>query len=100
MKTILDEIVDQKRIEILEKQKINSIEDFKTWVDYCTADVYKELGIETPFSAPQTHRLAFMNDWVTNDNFQQSPQEEDSINYIMAPLLRDDHSKIYSTDFI
>ncbi|MBO6212402.1 indole-3-glycerol phosphate synthase TrpC [Algoriella sp.] len=29
MKTILDEIVDQKRIEILEKQKINSIEDFK-----------------------------------------------------------------------
>ena len=77
-----------------------SIEDFKTWVDYCTADVYKELGIETPFSAPQTHRLAFMNDWVTNDNFQQSPQEEDSINYIMAPLLRDDRSKIYNTDFI
>ena len=29
MKTILDEIVAQKRVEILEKQKIQSIEDFK-----------------------------------------------------------------------
>ena len=29
MKTILDEIVAQKRIEILEKQKTQSIESFK-----------------------------------------------------------------------
>lgn len=74
--------------------------DFKTWVDFCTADVYKTLELVPPFEAPETHNLPFMKDWINNDNFQQSPQEEASINYIMAPLIRDDSDKMYSCEGI
>ncbi len=74
-------------------------DDFKSWVDVCAAEVYTELGIPVPFVVPETHRLGYMNEWVVNDNFQQSPQEEDSINYIFGPLIRDDRDKIYPINF-
>ncbi len=76
-----------------------TVADFKSWVDVCTADVYKTLDLEVPFTVPEKHTLTFMDEWINNDNFQQSPQEEDGINYIMAPLLRDDQDKIYAINF-
>ena len=75
------------------------IEDFETWVRYCAADVYKTVNIEPPFVVPETHRLTYMDTWLNNDNFQQAPQEEDSINYIFGPLIRDDKNKIYPINF-
>lgn len=75
-----------------------SMDDFKTWIYYCTAQVYDLFSIDAPFEVPTNHRLEYMNDWINNDNFQQSPQEEDSVNYIFGPLLRDDIGKVYPTD--
>lgn len=107
IKPIIDEIY-QAELDSLEYQLETvkhkgllgyTIEDFKTWVDYCSAEVYRELNIEPPFPVPETHKLDYMDDWVVNDNFQQSPQEEDSINYLFGPLLRDDREKIYPINF-
>ena len=106
IKPIIDEIYEAE-IKSLEYQLETvkdeglfgfTIADFKTWVDVCTADVYKTLDIPTPFVVPAEHNLPYMNKWIINDSFQQAPQEEDSINYVMAPLLRDDQGKIYSID--
>lgn len=106
VKSIVDEIY-RAEIKSLEYQLETvkdeglfgfTIADFKTWVDVCTADVYKTLDLEVPFEVPVDHNLPYMKKWINNDNFQQAPQEEDSINYVMAPLLRDDRDKIYPID--
>ena len=76
-----------------------TVNDFKTWIDYCAADVYKTLDIDPPFKVPTSHNLTYMESWINNDNFQQAPQEEDSINYIFSPLIRDDIGIIYPIKF-
>jgi ribonucleoside-diphosphate reductase beta chain len=76
-----------------------SVEDFASWVKICSADVYAKFGIKPDFEVPQDHALSYMKDWVVLDNFQQSPQEEDSVNYILGPLIRDDKDKIYDITF-
>jgi len=63
------------------------------------AEVYKTFGITPDYEVPKNHRLPYMNDWTNNDNFQQSPQEEASVNYRLLPMLRDDREKIYPINF-
>jgi ribonucleoside-diphosphate reductase beta chain len=107
VKEIIDEVYEAEMASLhyqLETVKQTGlfgyyIEDFETWVRYCAADVYKTVNIEPPFVVPETHRLTYMDTWLNNDNFQQAPQEEDSINYIFGPLIRDDKNKIYPINF-
>lgn len=76
-----------------------SVDDFRTWVDFCCADVYKTFGITPDFEVPKNHRLPYMNDWTNNDNFQQSPQEENSVNYRLLPMSRDDRDVVFACNF-
>lgn len=107
VKNIIDEVYNAEINSLeyqLETVKDNglfgfSIEDFKSWVNYCSAEVYKDLGVEPPFKISDTHKLKYMDDWVVNDNFQQAPQEEDVTNYIFGTMLRDDKGKEYKTNF-
>lgn len=107
VKEIIDEIREAEHASLdyqLETVKDTglfgfSVADFRTWVDFCCAEVYTTFGLTPDFDVPKVHRLPFMNDWVNNDNFQQSPQEESSVNYRMMPLRRDDVGKIYAINF-
>ena len=107
IKEILDEIFQAEMVSLdyqMETVKDEglfgkSVSDIQSWVKFCSTSVYNLFEIETPYEKTDSHRLDYMKNWVNIDDFQQSPQEEASIAYIMAPLIRDDKNKVYEIKF-
>jgi ribonucleoside-diphosphate reductase beta chain len=62
------------------------------WVDYCAFPMYDFFGL----SAPKGVKIAFMDDWLDIDAFQNANQEADNNNYLLNVVIDDmDDSKIY-----
>lgn len=107
VKEIIDEIRDAEhasldyQLETVAHEGLFgfSVNDFRTWVDYCCAEVYATFGLKPDFEVPKSHRLTYMKDYLDNDNFQQSPQEENSVNYRLLPLARDDRGTKFPVNF-
>lgn len=107
IKPIIDEIYQAEmaslhyQLETVREEGLlgSTIADFESWVQVCSAVVYAEFDLTPDFAVPERHSLDYMKSWVSIDNFQQSPQEEDAINYIIGPMLRDDIGKTYAIKF-
>lgn len=74
---------DKEEIAGIRKKKI------RDFVLYSATDVYRFLGIESPFETVTENPLPYMNKWATIDDNQASPQEESVGNYLLGGYIND-----------
>ena len=63
--------------------------NIRNFVLYSATDVYRFLGIESPFETVTENPLPYMNKWATIDDNQASPQEESVGNYLLGGYIND-----------
>lgn len=65
------------------------------WSLFNAGDVYSELDIDCPWEIPSKNPLKFMEDWLDINKTQSSPMEEDTNNYRINTIVRDDEDKVF-----
>lgn len=73
----------------------------KDWVHYSATDVAKFFGIEDEMTFPiiEENPLKYMESWLDMSKMQASNQEEDTAQYKVGVMRRDDEDQIFDVDF-
>lgn len=71
----------------------------KNWVLFNARDVYKFLDIESDLKFPKINPMPHMEDWINISKTQAAPQEQDSNQYKVNSIVRDDSASSFDADF-
>lgn len=76
-------------------------EMMKDWVHYSSTDVAKFFGLEDemPFPILEENPLKYMESWLNMSKMQASNQEEDTAQYKVGVMRRDDEDQVFDVDF-
>ncbi len=71
------------------------------WVYFAATDVASFLGLEKEMSFPLVHEnpLKYMENWLDMSKIQASNQEEDTAQYKVGVMQRDDEDAVFDVDF-
>ena len=61
----------------------------KKFVDFCSQDLYDDLGFELPFERIEETPLPYMNKWLNIDGIQIANQETQNSNYMLNSWFDD-----------
>jgi len=73
----------------------------KDWVHFSSTDVAKFFGLEDAVAFPliEENPLKYMENWLNMSKVQASNQEEDTAQYKVGVMKRDDENEIFAVDF-
>lgn len=71
----------------------------KQWVLFMAKDVYKFLEIESDLKFPTKNPMPHLENWINISKVQAAPQEQDSNQYKVGVVIRDDSKVMFETDF-
>ncbi len=73
----------------------------KDWVYFSATDVARFFGIEDQMEFPiiDENPLKYMENWLNMSKVQASNQEEDTAQYKVGVMKRDDHDEVFDVDF-
>lgn len=73
----------------------------KDWVLYSSTDVAKFFGVEgqVNFQLVEHNPLKYMESWLNMSKMQASNQEEDTAQYKVGVMKRDDEHEVFDVDF-
>lgn len=73
----------------------------KDWVHYSATDVVRFFGIEDEAGFPliEENPLKYMENWLNMSKVQASNQEEDTAQYKVGVMKRDDQDEVFDFDF-
>ncbi len=75
-------------------------ERMKQFVLFNAADVYTTLKLKPTHGLVTSNPLKFLeNGWMKISNMQSSPQEEQTGDYLLNVMVRDDQNKVFNVDF-
>jgi len=76
-------------------------EMMKSWVHFSATDVIRFFGIDdlADFPLVDANPLTYMESWLDMSKIQASNQEEDTAQYKVGVMQRDDQDEIFSVDF-
>lgn len=71
----------------------------KQFVLYNAREVYKFLGVESDYKFPTKNPMPHVEDWIDISKTQAAPQEQDSNQYKLNSIVRDDNNLTFDADF-
>jgi ribonucleoside-diphosphate reductase beta chain len=73
----------------------------KDWVLYSATDVARFFGLQdrVSFAPVDTNPLKYMENWLDMSKIQASNQEEDTAQYKVGVMRRDDEDEVFTVDF-
>ncbi|MFA5663176.1 ribonucleotide-diphosphate reductase subunit beta [Castellaniella sp.] len=73
----------------------------KDWVHFSATDVARFFGVDNEISFPliEENPLKYMENWLNMSKVQASNQEEDTAQYKVGVMRRDDEDQVFDVDF-
>lgn len=71
----------------------------KQFVLYNAREVYKFLGVDSDYKFPTKNPMPHVEDWIDISKTQAAPQEQDSNQYKLNTIVRDDNNLTLNVDF-
>ena len=74
-------------------------ESVQAWVLFCASPVNKFLDLDADYKFPKHNPMSHLEDWINISKTQAAPQEQDSNQYKVGVIVRDDTAKDFEIDF-
>jgi ribonucleoside-diphosphate reductase beta chain len=76
-----------------------NVNTIKQWVLFNAKDPANFLDLETHFKFPKTNPMSHLENWLNIASTQVAPQEQDSVQYKVNMVVRDDTNASFDIDF-
>ncbi len=103
IKQMVDEVVNSEKVwneyifsEGRELVGLDKEVPFK-WVLWCAKELYEFFDIESPYELPERDPAPFMQNWISINKNQGSPQEQKLGAYMLGQVRDDSSDKTYDT---